>query len=126
VDDRPDHALLLAEEVYAAFDSLPAELRQMIDEKFRRMGPDLDPLRRSSMSDKETLGEGRRQIGMKLRAAREEAEMELVELSVRTGFSEEEIEAIENGEQMIYQKDLMVLCTALNVSPKDIVGRSTN
>jgi hypothetical protein len=37
VDDRPDHALLLAEEVYAAFDSLPAELRQMIDEKFRRM-----------------------------------------------------------------------------------------
>jgi hypothetical protein len=37
VDERPDHALLLAEEVYAAFDSLPAELRQMIDEKFRRM-----------------------------------------------------------------------------------------
>jgi transcriptional regulator with XRE-family HTH domain len=78
------------------------------------------------MSDKETLGEGRRQIGMKLRAAREEAEMDLADLSVRTGFSEEEIEAIENGEQMIYQTDLMVLCTALNVSPKDIVGRSTN
>ena len=37
VDDRPDHAMLLAEEVYAAFDSLPAELRQMIDEKFQRM-----------------------------------------------------------------------------------------
>jgi transcriptional regulator with XRE-family HTH domain len=82
--------------------------------------------RRSSMSDKETLGEGRRQIGMKLRAAREEAEMDLADLSVRTGFSEEEIEAIENGEQMIYQTDLMVLCTALNVSPNDIVGRSTN
>ena len=49
------------------------------------------------MSDKETLGEGRRQIGMKLRAAREEAEMDLADLSVRTGFSEEEIEAIENG-----------------------------
>ena len=64
------------------------------------------------MSDKETLGEGRRQIGMKLRAAREEAEMDLADLSVRTGFSEEEIEAIENGEQMIYQTDLMVLCTA--------------
>ncbi len=78
------------------------------------------------MSDKETLGEGRRQIGMKLRAAREEAEMDLADLSVRTGFSEEEIEAIENGEQMIYQTDLMVLCTALEVSPKDIVGRSTN
>ena len=78
------------------------------------------------MSDKETLGEKRRQIGMKLRAAREEAEMDLADLSVRTGFSEEEIEAIENGEQMIYQTDLMVLCTALNVSPKDIVGRSTN
>jgi transcriptional regulator with XRE-family HTH domain len=78
------------------------------------------------MSDKETLGEGRRQIGTKLRAAREEAEMDLADLSVRTGFSEEEIEAIENGEQMIYQTDLMVLCTALNVSPKDIVGRSTN
>jgi transcriptional regulator with XRE-family HTH domain len=78
------------------------------------------------MSDKETLGEGRRQIGMKLRAAREEAEMDLADLSVRTGFSEEEIEAIENGEQMIYQTDLMVLCAALNVSPKDIVGRSTN
>jgi transcriptional regulator with XRE-family HTH domain len=78
------------------------------------------------MSYKETLGEGRRQIGMKLRAAREEAEMDLADLSVRTGFSEEEIEAIENGEQMIYQTDLMVLCTALNVSPKDIVGRCTN
>ena len=78
------------------------------------------------MSDKETLGEGRRQIGMKLRAAREEAEMDLADLSVRTGFSEEEIEAIENGEQMIYQTDMMVLCTALKVSPKDIVGRSTN
>jgi transcriptional regulator with XRE-family HTH domain len=78
------------------------------------------------MSYKETLGEGRRQIGMKLRAAREEAEMDLADLSVRTGFSEEEIEAIENGEQMIYQTDLMVLCTALEVSPKDIVGRSTN
>jgi transcriptional regulator with XRE-family HTH domain len=78
------------------------------------------------MSDKETLGEGRRQIGMKLRAAREEAEMDLADLSVRTGFSEEEIEAIENGEQMIYQTDLMVLCTALEVSPKDIVGRSTD
>ena len=78
------------------------------------------------MSDKETLGEGRRQIGMKLRAAREEAEIDLADLSVRTGFSEEEIEAIENGEQMIYQTDLMVLCAALNVSPKDIVGRSTN
>ena len=51
------------------------------------------------MSDKETLGEGRRQIGMKLRAAHEEAEMDLADLSVRTGFSEEEIEAIENGEQ---------------------------
>jgi transcriptional regulator with XRE-family HTH domain len=63
------------------------------------------------MSDKETLGEGRRQIGMKLRAAREEAEMDLADLSVRTGFSEEEIEAIENGEQMIYQTDLMV-CSA--------------
>ena len=37
MDDRPDHALLLAEEVYVAFDSLPAELRQMIDEKFQRM-----------------------------------------------------------------------------------------
>ena len=36
-DDRPDHALLLAEEVYAAFDALPAELRQMLDEKFQRM-----------------------------------------------------------------------------------------
>jgi transcriptional regulator with XRE-family HTH domain len=78
------------------------------------------------MSDKETLGEGRRQIGMKLRAAREEAEIDLADLSVRTGFSEEEIEAIENGEQMIYQTDLMVLCTALEVSPKDIVGRSTD
>ena len=77
------------------------------------------------MSDKETLGEGRRQIGMKLRAAREEAEMDLADLSVRTGFSEEEIEAIENGEQMIYQTDLMVLCTALKVSPKDIVGHPT-
>ena len=75
------------------------------------------------MSDKETLGEGRRQIGMKLRAAREEAEIDLADLSVRTGFSEEEIEAIENGEQMIYQTDLVVLCAALNVSPKDIVGR---
>ena len=63
------------------------------------------------MSDKETLGEGRRQIGMKLRAAREEAVMDLADLSVRTGFSEEEIEAIENGEQMIYQTDLMV-CSA--------------
>jgi transcriptional regulator with XRE-family HTH domain len=77
------------------------------------------------MSDKETLGEGRRQIGMKLRAAREEAEMDLADLSVRTGFSEKEIEAIENGEQMIYQTDLMVLCTALKVSPKDIVGHPT-
>ena len=77
------------------------------------------------MSDKETLGEGRRQIGMKLRAAHEEAEMDLADLSVRTGFSEEEIEAIENGEQMIYQTDLMVLCTALKVSPKDIVGHPT-
>jgi hypothetical protein len=37
MDDRPDHALLLAEEVYAAFDSLPAELRRMLDEKFQRM-----------------------------------------------------------------------------------------
>ena len=37
VDDRPDHALLLVEEVYATFDSLPAELRQMLDEKFQRM-----------------------------------------------------------------------------------------
>ena len=37
VVDRPDHALLLAEEVYAAFDALPAELRQMLDEKFQRM-----------------------------------------------------------------------------------------
>ena len=36
VDDRPDHALLLVEEVYATFDSLPAELRQMLDEKFQR------------------------------------------------------------------------------------------
>ena len=77
------------------------------------------------MSDKETLGGGRRQIGMKLRAAREEAEMDLADLSVRTGFSEDEIEAIENGEQMIYQTDLMVLCTALKVSPKDIVGHPT-
>ena len=50
--------------------------------------------------------------------------MDLADLSVRTGFSEKEIEAIENGEQMIYQTDLMVLCAALNVSPKDIVGRS--
>jgi DNA-binding Xre family transcriptional regulator len=63
---------------------------------------------------------------MKLRAAREEAEMDLTDLSVRTGCSEEEIEAIDNGEQMIYQTDLMVLCTALKVSPKDIVGRPTN
>ena len=77
------------------------------------------------MSDKETLGEGRRQIGMKLRAAREEAEIDLADLSVRAGFSEEEIEAIENGEQMIYQTDLMVLCAALKVSPKDIVGHPT-
>jgi hypothetical protein len=38
------------------------------------------------MSDKETLGEGRRQIGMKLRAAREEAEIDLADLSVRTGW----------------------------------------
>ena len=37
VDDRPDHALLLVEEVYATFDSLPAELRQKLDEKFQRM-----------------------------------------------------------------------------------------
>jgi len=43
VDDRPDHALLLAEAVYAAFDSLPAELRQMIDEKFRRMEAATNP-----------------------------------------------------------------------------------
>ena len=35
--DRPDHALLLVEEVYATFDSLPAELRQKLDEKFQRM-----------------------------------------------------------------------------------------
>lgn len=37
LDDRPDHALLLVEEVYATFDSLPAELRQKLDEKFQRM-----------------------------------------------------------------------------------------
>jgi len=37
VVDRPDHALLLVEEVYATFDSLPAELRQKLDEKFQRM-----------------------------------------------------------------------------------------
>jgi DNA-binding Xre family transcriptional regulator len=51
--------------------------------------------------------------------------MDLADLSVRTGFSEDEIEAIENGEHMIYQTDLMVLCTALKVSPKDIVGHPT-
>ena len=35
MDERPDHALV--EEVYATYDSLPAELRQMLDEKFQRM-----------------------------------------------------------------------------------------
>jgi hypothetical protein len=43
VDDRPDHALLLVEEVYAAFDSLPAELRQMLDAKFQRMEAATNP-----------------------------------------------------------------------------------
>jgi hypothetical protein len=33
MDERPDHALL----VYATYDSLPAELCQMLDEKFQRM-----------------------------------------------------------------------------------------
>jgi len=37
MDERPDHALLLVEEVYATYDTLPAELRQMFDEKFQRM-----------------------------------------------------------------------------------------
>ena len=37
MDERPDHALLLVEEVYATYNSLPAELRQMLDEKFQRM-----------------------------------------------------------------------------------------
>ena len=37
MDKRPDHALLLVEEVYATYNSLPAELRQMLDEKFQRM-----------------------------------------------------------------------------------------
>jgi len=43
MDDRPDHALLPVEEVYATFDSLPAELRQMIDEKFQRIEPATTP-----------------------------------------------------------------------------------
>ena len=37
MDERPARALLLVEEVYATYDSLPAELRQMLDEKFQRM-----------------------------------------------------------------------------------------
>ena len=35
MDDQPDHALLLMKEVCATYNSLPADVRQVLDKKFQ-------------------------------------------------------------------------------------------
>jgi len=35
MDDQPDHSLLLMKEVCATYNSLPADVRQVLDKKFQ-------------------------------------------------------------------------------------------
>ena len=63
-----------------------------------------------------------KQIGARLKMAREEAELSLTELAAETGLSEERLAALEAGNAICYANDMVLLCDALDVDPNYFFG----
>ena len=68
----------------------------------------------------------RHEIGLRLTRAMDEAEMDRIELSHSTGFTEDRIKGWELGIGPLYTDELVALCHFLGVTPKYLLGLAAN
>jgi hypothetical protein len=78
------------------------------------------------MSMKRGEAKLRHEIGLRLTRAMDEAEMDRIELSHSTGFTEDRIEGWELGIGPLYTDELVALCHFLGVTPKYLLGLAAN